>query len=947
MKYRSEYRLFLTVAYLIVLIAVLASFYLQQKQIDELHLSSIESQAISLLPVVQSQTRPVNAAENLIRAQLSKIDDMNAATSKRLVEFLKDAFGQRISIITLNPRGALLDEYGLTPQDSNDFQQFARDFFARHILNKTKISVHSVDFLKNTFDQTISLDFLPNFINIAQCRMHNQEGLAVIATLVNPVVTKNIFRNFALLNPPEAIYGNYFGSVMAFIPVDCYRRLEFIRQFSGYASEFYIQNRMVGDKSYIEDWLLKNGGTEAVGLFRQKMALSHQAVFRTRRQIYGFSRIGLEEGGTSSNSLFVLFEMESPDFRIIYREPGFLLLMLLNLLLFWYLNLRLKKVGSWDWGLKAKFVVFALAACLLPVAGLFYQGSLQIQLFERARERESFAKLESDISVIENGYQLKKNDLAIDLRVFSEKIDPSRAIDQNLIMAECEELNNKGVFQLYFANFDGSIDNFDTKADWASAETRAGTTFVKALLRFVLSNLKLKFEKEGSPERIVDKEGFMIESAAEAMGVQTIYQLVIHQNHFIPFKLIHGSVWAFLELFKNAEGDPTRLAMYAINRNNLTLSYLRNIQSDQNQKKPRIYLMNRSMMQIEKVAPNILEVSPVLINALKTVNNTGGSLKLRIEQNGEKALIVARQLRDLNWSCLAIWRESDRLIQDLNLNRYLAPAILLYLFVLIMFVASWLGNFFLKPVLELNKCANAIAGGNYLFEPVHYANDELGFLAANFSEMAAELKEKEFLNRFLSEIALDAISGRNTTRATRIEATVMFSDIRSFTTLSERYPPEQIGQMLNEYMTIMEKIIETHGGSIEKFIGDAIMAIFLPKMGMPHQAIRAANAAREMVMALSGFNQQRQARNLFPVYNGVGIASGELLMGTLGSHSGRRDFTVTGVTVNLAAEMEKWSKNAVKLPVILCSKSARILLEHKISCLRLEAVAEREVYELV
>ncbi|MEW6708603.1 MAG: adenylate/guanylate cyclase domain-containing protein, partial [Candidatus Riflebacteria bacterium] len=110
---------------------------------------------------------------------------------------------------------------------------------------------------------------------------------------------------------------------------------------------------------------------------------------------------------------------------------------------------------------------------------------------------------------------------------------------------------------------------------------------------------------------------------------------------------------------------------------------------------------------------------------------------------------------------------------------------------------------------------------------------------------------------------------------------------------------------------------------------------------------RAANAAREMVTALPEFNRKRCEKQLFAVSNGVGIASGQLLMGSMGNLEGRRDYTVTGKTVNHAAEMEKLSKKTTGLPIVLCEKSADVVAEHGFKCCVLIEATERKAYELL
>ncbi|MFZ5950553.1 MAG: adenylate/guanylate cyclase domain-containing protein, partial [Candidatus Rifleibacteriota bacterium] len=599
---------------------------------------------------------------------------------------------------------------------------------------------------------------------------------------------------------------------------------------------------------------------------------------------------------------------------------------------------------SWNWKLINKFMAMALVACLLPIAGLVYQNGLQQALFQEEADREVFAELESTLASIENGHKMLKNDLAIDLQVLNEKIAGENTIDYEYLRKEANRLSYSSLIQVYVAKTDNTIDSINARENWDSDDTRTGTMFVKSLIRFILKNLKIDLKKSNSDEEGIDKEAMLIESAAEAMGVDALYQLALYRNRFIPFKLIHGSIWAFIDLQNNEQKEFRRMMMHVVNRNNFTLDYLEKIQLNQSQREPHVFLLDRSLMQIEKMAPALLETSPDHVSVLKTVNAAGGTVKIAVKKENQRILVCARQLHEMNCSAMAVKVETDSLWHASN---WVLVSLLVYLAIMLVFFTLWFNSFFMQPLQQLKFSANSIAAGNYELTSGYRSDDELGYLAESFEQMAGELKQKEFLNRFLSDIARDAIAGRKTTRATRIEATVMFSDIRNFTSLSEAYPPEQIGKMLNEYMTMMETIIERNGGSIEKFIGDAIMALFLPRMGMAQPAVRAANAAREMIAALPEFNRKRNENQLFAVSNGVGIASGQLLMGSMGNLAGRRDYTVTGKTVNLAAEMEKLSKKAIGLPIVLCEKSADVVAEHGFKCCVLGEATERKAYELL
>ena len=142
----------------------------------------------------------------------------------------------------------------------------------------------------------------------------------------------------------------------------------------------------------------------------------------------------------------------------------------------------------------------------------------------------------------------------------------------------------------------------------------------------------------------------------------------------------------------------------------------------------------------------------------------------------------------------------------------------------------------------------------------------------------------------------------------RASGTVLFADIRGFTTISERSTPEQVAEMLNEYFQAMTDVIYQHDGTVDKYIGDAIMALFglpVPSADHAQRAVRTALAMRE---ALGELQQQRQVNGL-PVFDiGIGIHTGEMVVGNIGALQ-RQDFTVIGDTVNLASRLESLCKD--------------------------------------
>lgn len=140
------------------------------------------------------------------------------------------------------------------------------------------------------------------------------------------------------------------------------------------------------------------------------------------------------------------------------------------------------------------------------------------------------------------------------------------------------------------------------------------------------------------------------------------------------------------------------------------------------------------------------------------------------------------------------------------------------------------------------------------------------------------------------------------------DLTIFFSDIRGFTNISEQMSSEQLGRFMNEYLTMMSDIILTHGGTVDKFIGDAIMAMW----GAPHEdkahATHAVRTALEMMNKIKTAQKDWNTRSLPSIDIGIGINTGTMSVGNFGSRE-RFDYTVMGDNVNLGARLESANKD--------------------------------------
>ena len=177
-------------------------------------------------------------------------------------------------------------------------------------------------------------------------------------------------------------------------------------------------------------------------------------------------------------------------------------------------------------------------------------------------------------------------------------------------------------------------------------------------------------------------------------------------------------------------------------------------------------------------------------------------------------------------------------------------------------------------------------------------------------DITREKRVRNTMARYVAKEVVDKLlaSGQDFLDGHSHVATVLFSDIRRFTTLAEAMTPQETVTMLNDYFTSMVEVVFTHGGMLDKYIGDAIMAVFGTAVSDVSDADNALTVATEMLRELARFNERRSERGLEAIEIRIGIATGEVLAGSLGSRR-RLEYTVIGDNVNLAARLEGANKH--------------------------------------
>ncbi len=239
--------------------------------------------------------------------------------------------------------------------------------------------------------------------------------------------------------------------------------------------------------------------------------------------------------------------------------------------------------------------------------------------------------------------------------------------------------------------------------------------------------------------------------------------------------------------------------------------------------------------------------------------------------------------------------------------------------VLVVMVGLFLAGLITRPLARLVQASNEVAQGNLEIKVDSRGNDEMAVLAHSFNYMVAGLQEgsvyRDLLGRTVSPEVRDQLRQTFTSGGIRLEgqeaiASVLMTDIRSFTSLSEQTDPATVLAWLNEYFGRLVPIIQVCGGVVNKFDGDAMLAFFgiLPRRLSPHDgAVVACQAALEMLKVIDQLNLEREARGDPPLITGIGINTGVVIAGGLGT-SDRLHYTIIGDTVNTTQRLESLTR---------------------------------------
>ncbi|NOY66484.1 MAG: HAMP domain-containing protein [Gammaproteobacteria bacterium] len=314
-------------------------------------------------------------------------------------------------------------------------------------------------------------------------------------------------------------------------------------------------------------------------------------------------------------------------------------------------------------------------------------------------------------------------------------------------------------------------------------------------------------------------------------------------------------------------------------------------------------------------------VASTLANNLQTtLSNTLSAVSWEIN----KSIPLRMDSADYVSLVTPLWNDKDNSIIAVlqrSLDEAMQPYMRLQVILIVIFVSglalSLVGGVLIartvtRPVQILARHAHKIEEGDYTHYVAIKQKDELGELAESFNYMVKGLAERDRVRNLLGKVVSPAIAEELLSKEIKLggeerEVTILFSDIRNFTTLSERQSPQRLLTLLNTYLTKIGEVVEANGGVVDKYIGDALMALFGAPLNHDDDATRAVNTAMGMHKTLGGLNVDFEQQGLPKLNIGIGINTSVVVVGNMGSNT-RLNYTVIGDGVNLASRLEGLTK---------------------------------------
>lgn len=484
--------------------------------------------------------------------------------------------------------------------------------------------------------------------------------------------------------------------------------------------------------------------------------------------------------------------------------------------------------------------------------------------------------------------------------------------------------DEKGKNQLmFFALMDsqGKMKIFPSKG-YSVEDLEGALRFSRAGLLQALRNHRVSQAGPDSigPDPITDEDKAILTGYGGTTGNSLVSE--IEQKLAVPFDFQVGRKNANLLFdFLPVGGIDTYAVIVAWNADDLAGSIIRNSMLEAQLRIPGAVLAAYRYRhgRLMKFTPASRHETTELLQGLHAAASTA------VQRNGPSIEItpkmtrVAVPSRGFPGIILAATADTQGILADESMNQLLVEMLVICCMMLVLLAGRITARRMLQPIQTLREALEKVGRGDLSVCITDPRPDELGRLSVAFGTMVTGLRERRRLASLVSDQAIATLESAADTEtalsAGSLDGVILISDIRGFTPLCETQPPAEITELLKRHFAEMAPIIASAGGRIDKFIGDAVQALFIEIQGREPAVIRAIQAGQAMLKALKSINREREAAGLFTYQAGIGIAGGRLLSGAIGHPSTRLDFALLGPSIARAAELEALSKLVPEHPI--------------------------------
>ncbi|MDM8568439.1 adenylate/guanylate cyclase domain-containing protein [Thiotrichales bacterium HSG1] len=329
--------------------------------------------------------------------------------------------------------------------------------------------------------------------------------------------------------------------------------------------------------------------------------------------------------------------------------------------------------------------------------------------------------------------------------------------------------------------------------------------------------------------------------------------------------------------------------------------------------------------------PMIRHTTQYLTKYFTNLSNIYTNHQLEFKLKGERQFLQVKLFMGeygIDWLIVVVIPQSD-FMEHINANTRLTILLCLFALIVVFFTSLFTSKWLAAPILRLEIAAKKLAEGEWEQDLPCDRSDEIGKLAQSFEIMAIQLKElfanleqkvaertaqlkqkneliRKIFGRYLSDEIVTTLLETKSGLALggeRREITILTSDIRGFTARSEQLPPEQVIQIINFYLAKMADVIAEYQGTIDEFMGDGILVLFGAPTVRIDDTERAVACAVAMQLAMDAVNTQIEDWGFSPLEMGIGINTGEVVVGNIGSEK-RTKYGIIGKEVNLTYRIE-------------------------------------------